>query len=153
MPASVDQPLYYFFTIRPISSKACLHQTQFFTYPVIKKNPKQADFWPFRVCFLRIPRKYHPMVRRERMETDILTSVKRSCDDDFNIKQKQVSKQRMFPEHQVVTQWFRSGCSNAAGLQTHSAKNDKTHRAGDARDVFSEMIEQIDGNQQKYQPT
>ena len=76
------------------------------------------------------------MVRRERMETDMLTSVKRSCDDDFNIKQKQVSKQRMFPEHQVVTQWFRSGCSNAAGLQTHAAKNDKTHRAGDAMDKF-----------------
>ena len=88
------------------------------------------------------------MVRRERMETDMLTSVKRSCDDDFNIRQKQVSKQRMFPEHRVVVQWFRSGRGTAAGLQTHAAKNGETHRAGDTRDVFSEMIKQIDGNQQ-----
>lgn len=93
------------------------------------------------------------MVRRERKATDMLTSVKRSCDDDFNIRQKQVSEQRVFPEHQVAVQWFRSGCGFAAGLQTHAAKNGETHRAGDTRDVFSEMTKQIDGNQQKYQPT
>lgn len=77
------------------------------------------------------------MVRRERKATDMLTSVKRSCDDDFNIRQKQVSEQRVFPEHQVAVQWFRSGCGFAAGLQTHAAKNGETHRAGDTRDVFS----------------
>lgn len=52
------------------------------------------------------------------------------------------------------------GVPSITGLQIHAAKQDKTHKAGDTRNVFSEMIKQIDGNQekyrrleQKYQPT
>lgn len=107
------------------------------------------------------------MVRRERMETGMLTSVKRSCDDDFSTKQKEILKTKDVPRAarplssgSGVGVATLQGVPSITGLQIHAAKQDKTHKAGDTRNVFSEMIKQIDGNQkkyrrpeQKYQPT